>query len=72
MKEVQRDLPRDDVRASDGDYAYRKALHSENSALAEYNRVLRIFADLNVNGKIPDEEDWLWRQGTGRADSASR
>jgi hypothetical protein len=69
VKEVQRDLPRDDIPAPDGDYAYRKALHAENSALAEYKRVLRIFTDLTVNGKIPDEDDWLWRKGTRRGDS---
>ncbi len=57
VKEVQRDLPRGDVPAPDGDYAYRKALHVENSALAEYKRVLRIFTDLMINGKIPGESD---------------
>jgi hypothetical protein len=55
VKEVQRDLPSDDIPAPDGRFAYSRALRAESFALAEYKRVLRIFTDLTRNGKIPDE-----------------
>jgi hypothetical protein len=38
----------------DGNFALRKALRAENFALAEYHRVLTIFTDLVLRGKIPD------------------
>ncbi len=53
LKEIQRD--RADMPAADGDFAYRRALQAENVALAEYKRILRVFADLVVEGKTPDE-----------------
>ena len=40
----------------DGAFGYRKALRIENTALAEYKRVLTIFCDLTVNGKMPPPE----------------
>ena len=42
----------------DGQQAYWMALHAERVALAEYDRVLRIFTDLVMEGKIPDEDGW--------------
>src|SRR5215831_2101577 len=40
----------------DGFFAYRQALEKENRALAEYRRVLGIFADLAVHGQVPKED----------------
>jgi hypothetical protein len=40
----------------DGSLAYRKVLRDENAALAEYKRVLTIFTDLTVSGKMPPAE----------------
>ena len=63
VKQVQRDLSANEIPAPDGEFAYRKALRAENSALAECKRVLRIFTNLTENGKIPDENDWRWQRG---------
>jgi len=43
-------------QSPDGTFAYRQALQSERLALAEYQRVLRIFSDLVVRGKIPEPD----------------
>lgn len=40
---------------SDGHYAYRQALATETEAQAEYNRVLRVFRQIVLNGSVPDE-----------------
>jgi hypothetical protein len=40
----------------DSNTALEKALREEKAALAEYRRVLRIFAGLVVNGTMPPEE----------------
>lgn len=45
-----------DVEPPDGSFAYRKALRTENATLAEYQRVLTIFCDLTVSGKMPPAE----------------
>jgi hypothetical protein len=45
-----------DVEPPDGAFGYRRALRAENVALAEYRRVLFIFTDLTVNGKMPPAE----------------
>ncbi len=34
--------------------AYKSALEQETAALIEYSRVLRIYTDLVVHGKLPD------------------
>lgn len=42
----------------DGTYAharYTRAVLAETTALVEYSRVLRIYTDLMVHGKVPDE-----------------
>jgi len=44
-----------DIPPADGGYAFRRALKSEQSALAEYTRALRIYSDLVVYGKLPGE-----------------
>ena len=44
------------VPEPDGSFAYRQALEKEKSALAEYRRVLEIFADLTMHGKLPEED----------------
>ena len=40
----------------DGSFAYRQALEKEKRALAEYRRVLEIFADLTMHDKLPQED----------------
>jgi hypothetical protein len=40
---------------SDGHYAYRQALATETRAQADYNRVLRVFRHIVLNGSVPDE-----------------
>lgn len=45
-----------DAAPRDGSFAYRQALRAENFALAEYRRVLTIFTDLTVSGKMPPQE----------------
>lgn len=40
---------------SEGAYAYACAVMAETAALVEHSRVLRIYADLVVYGKVPDE-----------------
>lgn len=54
MAEVQRDFPHPTV---DGKNAHHSALQAEQLALAEYKRVLRIFTDLVLDGKIPCDND---------------
>ena len=54
-KEVQKDYT--SLPATDGQYALQRALRAENLALAEYNRVLRIYADLTT-GIMRNEDDW--------------
>lgn len=58
LREVLRDFRDGTAPQPDGDFAYRRALHAENSALAECDRILRVYHDLTVDGKIPDESDW--------------
>ena len=38
-------------------YAYRSAFTKETAALIEYSKVLRIYTDLVVHGKLPDDND---------------
>jgi len=57
VNEVHRDLPSPDIPAADGDFALQRAVRAENDALREYNRLLRIFTDMVVDGIIPDEPD---------------
>jgi len=38
----------------DGNFAFRKAAEAENRAFAEYTRLLSIFNDLVLEGKLPD------------------
>jgi hypothetical protein len=55
LRNVLRNFPAGKIPPPDGSYAYQQALRAENIALAEYTRVLRIFTDLVVGSKIPDE-----------------
>ena len=59
VEEVQKDLAAGAVPAADGTFSYRRALRAENIAAVEFGRVLLIYADLVVNGKPPDEGDWV-------------
>lgn len=44
------------INPDEGD-AYRAAIELETAALIEYSRVLRIYTDLVLHGKIPDEDE---------------
>ena len=54
-KEVERDFPVGSIPTADGNFAFHRALRAENVALAEYNRVLRIYGHLILHGEVPDE-----------------
>ena len=41
---------------ADGAYAFARAIEGETAALLEYSRTLRIYTDLVVHGKLPDNE----------------
>ena len=70
VKEVQGDLKSGVVAGSDASLAFQRALRAETFALAEYHRVLRLFTALVVEGKIPDESEWLKaRRGAGDPES---
>jgi hypothetical protein len=56
LRNVLRTLPHGEIPSPDGSYAYQQALHAENIALLECTRVLRVFTDLVVHGKIPEED----------------
>lgn len=45
------------VHGPDGAYAYASALSQETGALVEYSRVLRIYTEVMVHGRRPDDSD---------------
>lgn len=45
------------VHGPDGAYAYASALNQETASLIEYSRVLRIYTDLMVHGRRPEDGD---------------
>jgi len=57
LQEVQRDFPLGDP-SPDGQFAYQKALRAERHAQEEYTRVLRLYTQLVLDGKIPDAHEW--------------
>ena len=58
VAELQQELQTGSLPSPDGSFAYQQALRAENNALAEFRRVLQIFTDLTVDGKIPDEKQY--------------
>src|SRR5215831_16527523 len=58
LREIHEDTKNGTLPRPDGEFAYRRAVRAENLALAEYTRILRIFHNLTVNGKVPDGTDW--------------
>lgn len=57
LMEVHRDFPLSDT-SSDCQYAHQRAHRAEKLALAEYMRVLALYADLVMRGKVRDEDEW--------------
>ena len=53
VDEFKRSFPLSDT-SPDGQTAYERALRAQNVALGEYNRVLRIFSELVLDGKVPE------------------
>ena len=49
VTQIEQQMPKKD--------AYRQALEAEVHAAVEYTRVLRIYTDLVVHGKIPEEAE---------------
>ena len=45
---------------TDGSFAIARARRAESTALADWARVLSIYTDLLVKGKIPPTEDGDW------------
>ena len=65
VREVRADRVAGAVLPADGDYAWQRALHAESLALQHYRDVLKIFTDLVVSGKIPEQAgDWEKDGGT--------
>jgi hypothetical protein len=58
LEEIERDISSGAMNSMDGQFAFEKAIRTENLALAEYNRVLSIFSDLILRGIIPAENTW--------------
>ena len=48
-------LKSDSASGPDGSYAHARAMVDETAVLIEYSRVLRIYTDLMVHGKLPDD-----------------
>ncbi len=57
VKEVEDEYKPGDLPASDAHFAMRAALRAETFALTEYRRILRIFADLVLEGKCAAEPE---------------
>ena len=45
-----------DYQQADGQFAIHKAQRAETMALAEYKRILKIFNDLVLDGKVPHDD----------------
>jgi hypothetical protein len=58
VAEVHREILQSAVPMLDANSTYQAALRAEGVALAEYERVLRIFTALVVDGKTPEKSDW--------------
>ncbi len=56
LQAVKSNMPSDPYGADTGN-AYKSALEQETAALIEYSRVLRIYTDLVVHGKLPDDSE---------------
>lgn len=60
--QLRLDLVRNSLRdVADG----QRVIDLERLALQEYHHVLKIFSDLMVEGKVPDEEEWQRRMAPG-------
>ncbi|MBZ5578493.1 MAG: hypothetical protein LAP40_18170 [Acidobacteriia bacterium] len=57
LAEIQRDVQAGAIPAPDGDFAYGNAIRADREALAEYARVLRIFTDLTLHGRLPEDNE---------------
>ena len=53
MREIEKDVQAGAIPSSNGELAFREALRAEREALAQFGRVLRIYIDLVVHGKMP-------------------
>ncbi|HEV3199871.1 MAG TPA: hypothetical protein VGZ73_18335 [Bryobacteraceae bacterium] len=53
------------VPSPDGGFSVHLAIAAESTARKEYMRVLRLFTDLVLYGKIPDEIEPHEKPGTG-------
>jgi hypothetical protein len=58
VEEVQKDVAAHAVPAADGAFSYQTAIRAQDVAAVEFGRVIRIYADLVVNGKPPTEGKW--------------
>jgi len=56
VKEVTADYASGAMPASDGGFAYRRAIRAERQALAEFIRIAEILKNLTIYGTIPDED----------------
>lgn len=56
MQEIKQDFASGDLSGPMERYAIQKALRTETVALAEYARILALFNDLVIHGKVPKED----------------
>ena len=56
LKELEDENRSGAVPSPDDDLIYRRAIHAEQTALEEYKQVLKIYEDLTLHGKIPDDQ----------------
>jgi len=66
--ESRLDFVRNSLKRRDGweaDGQYQRAIDLERLAFQEYHHVLKVFSDLVVDGKEPDEAAWQQRMAPG-------
>ena len=52
-----RSLKPESTSGRDGSYAFARAIRDETTALIKYSRVLRMYTDLMVHAKMPEEAE---------------
>ena len=63
--QLRLDFVRAYLKRRDGDGEYQRAIESERLAFEEYHHVLKVFTDLVVEGRVPDEQQWQRRMAPG-------
>ncbi len=56
FRQAAQDFTEKQMPLTDGNLRFRRAIREESAARREYMRALRIFTDLIIHGKIPEDE----------------